>query len=215
MSYPPPIYAVDDPEELRALLRATGLGTLISPSAEGVTTTHMPFFYDETANTLRGHLARNNPHSQLPPGPALALFHRMDAYVTPNWYPSKARHGRAAPTWNYEFLHVTGPLRWIEDPDWLLANVSEISDRYEAGQPSPWKVADAPTDYIDKLIPHIIGLEIAIERIECRRKLSQGSKAEDRDGVIAGLSERDAPGDGPVVEAMKALSGRIHPDGSA
>lgn len=204
-AYPPPVFTVDDGEDLKTLLRAAGLATLVSHGSDGIVVTHLPLIYDETANLLVGHMSRKNPHPNVGAGEALALFHNMDAYVTPGWYPSKAVHGRVAPTWNYEFLHVRGQLRWIEDRDWLLANVSAVTDRFESDQPNPWKVSDAPSDYVDKLLSAIIGVEIVITSIECRRKMSQNQREDDRQGAIAGLAASPKPGDRQVGEAMRAL----------
>lgn len=210
--YPPRIFAVDDPEELKALLRNAGLATLISHGADGIVTTHMPLAYDEVANQLRGHMSRRNPHPKVGNTDALVLYQNMDAYVTPGWYPSKALHGRVAPTWNYEILHVRGKLRWIEDRDWLLDNVSEITDRFEAGQDNPWKVSDAPDDFTEKLLTAIIGVEIFIEQIECRRKMSQNQRQDDQQGAINGLAGSPKAGDRQVADAMAVLFDTATPE---
>jgi transcriptional regulator len=118
----------------------------------------------------------------------MVIFQGVDAYVSPNWYPSKAADGRVVPTWNYEALHVHGELSWREDEAWLRANVAGLTDRFEAGQPHPWALADAPADYVARMLAQIVGLELRITRIEAKRKLSQNRSEADRQGVIAGLS---------------------------
>ena len=203
--YPPAIFTVTDTAELHALLKAAGLGTLVTAGAGAICATHVPFYFDPGANVLRGHVSRRNPQIAAGDGGhALVLFQTLEAYVTPSWYPSKARHGKVAPTWNYEFLHVHGRVTWIEDREWLLRNVTEISDKHEAGEDDPWKVSDAPVDFVEGLLAGITGVEIAVDKIECRRKLSQHSSAADREGVIEGLSQREDPASRAVSDAMRS-----------
>lgn len=203
--YPPPIYAVDDPATVEAMLSAVGLGSLVTSGPDGFTVTHLPLVYDPAAKVLRGHVSAQNPHAHTGDGPALVIFQGAEAYVTPAFYPSKAEHGRVAPTWNYECLHVHGPLRWVSDPTWLRANIEAVTDRFEAGRAEPWRVDDAPADWTDKLIGRIVGLEIACARVDVRRKMSQDKRDPDRLGVIAGLAASPDPADQRVAAAMAAL----------
>ena len=129
----------------------------------------------------------------------------MDAYVSPNWYPSKFKHGRVVPTWNYEAAHVTGRLTWIDDPAWLKAQLALLTDRFERAQAKPWALDDAPDDYIERQLAGIVGVELAIREVRVKRKLSQNRAPADRLGVTAGLSGSDAPGDQAVGAAMAKL----------
>jgi len=125
-------------------------------------------------------------------GEALAIFQGPHAYVSPAWYPSKQQHGKAVPTWNYAVVHVRGPLRIVEDPHGLRAIVERLTERHEAGRPDPWRVADAPPDYIELMLGKIVGIEMPIVKLVGKWKASQNRSASDRAGVIHGLAtERD------------------------
>ena len=203
--WPPPAFAVDDPAELEALLAAVRFGSVVTHGPDGMAVTHMPLIYHPEARVLRGHMAAGNPQAQTPAGTqAIVLFRQMDAYVTPAFYPSKAEHGKVAPTWNYEFVHVRGPVSLTRDPVWLRQNVSDLTDRNESSRAEPWKVDDAPEDYVQRMMTMIVGMEIAIEQVECRRKFSQNRNAADRRGVIEGLSASDDPDARTVAAAMRA-----------
>jgi transcriptional regulator len=139
---------------------------------------------------LRGHFARANPAwKNLSPGTdALAIFLGPHAYVSPNWYPSKAETGKAVPTWNYITVHARGRIALHDDAQWLRAHVGRLSETHEAGRPAPWKVEDAPKDYIDGLLRAIVGFELSISRLEGKWKLSQNRTAADIAGVRDALA---------------------------
>jgi transcriptional regulator len=205
--YPPPIYLAS-PDEAQSMLRAVGLGALVTHGADGFAVTHMPFVYDENEGALVGHVSRRNPHALGLASEGVVIFSGPDAYVTPSLYPSKALHGRVAPTWNYVALHVHGRLEWIDDPVWLRGNLGRLTDRFEAGREEPWKVDDAPEDFTAQLIPRIVGLRLRPDRVEARRKLSQEKKEPDRLGVLAGLSASEDLASRAVASAMADLAAR-------
>ena len=150
---------------------------------------------------LLGHLALANPQWR-PAGPetvALAIVHGPQAYISPSWYPSTARHGKVVPTWNYVSVHFTGRLTVHRDPGWIRDVVNRLTARHEAGRPSPWRVSDAPGDFIDGQLRAIVGAELAIATVEAKEKLSQNRNAEDRAGALDGL--RHEPGAGPAAIA--------------
>ena len=118
------------------------------------------------------------------------LFQGPETYITPSWYPSKHQHGKAVPTWNYAVVHVHGVPRAIEDATWLRAHLEQMTDTQEASQAVPWKVGDAPEDYVSRMVEAIVGIEIPIERIEGKWKVSQNRAMPDRLGVVAGLLAR-------------------------
>ena len=199
--YPPPLYAVD-PDETGVMLRQAGLGALVSFGSAGYRVTHMPFAFDETEQALVGHMARSNPQALSDSQEAVVLFQGADAYVTPAFYPSKALHGRVAPTWNYEALHVHGNLEWVDDPLWLRTNVEMLTDKFEAGREQPWQVSDAPEDFIARLLSGIVGVRIRPTRVEARRKFSQDKNDADRLGVLNGLAASGDLASRRVAEAM-------------
>lgn len=160
-------------------------------------------FLDSDRRILTGHVANANPHPERQgDGTALVIFQGLDAYVSPNWYPSKVLHGKAVPTWNYEVVHVTGALTWRRDANWLLDYLIKLTDRFEQSQVNPWKVTDAPKYYIDRLINNLVGIEISVRDVQVKRKLSQNRSVKDWQGVVAGLLASDEPGDRVLGVAM-------------
>ena len=205
--YIPAHFAEQRPPALQALLRAHPLATLVVTQDDAFVANHIPLMHvaDTSAHgVLRGHVARANPlWRALGNGtPALAVFHGADAYVSPSLYPSKATSGKVVPTWNYAVVHVHGRLRAIDDSAWLRQLVITLTDWQEGARRVPWQVTDAPADYIDDMLRAIVGIELEIERIEGKFKLSQNRTADDRDGVITGLSDTPAAA---VADMMTAL----------
>jgi transcriptional regulator len=175
----------------------------VTRDGEGFFATHLPMLFDAERRTLTGHVAAGNPHPRRSgDDEALAVFQGVDAYISPNWYPSKFQHGRVVPTWNYEAVHVTGRVTWRTEPEWLRGQLERLTDRFEAGQSKPWAVSDAPEDYLEKQLAAIVGVELAIAEVKAKRKLSQNRQPADRMGVIAGLTASESPTDGLVAAAM-------------
>jgi transcriptional regulator len=200
--YAPDPFLVTDPAEVAALLGQGRLCALVTCGEQGLHASHLPLLYE--SGRLIGHLARANPHpARAPDGAeALVIVSGPEAYVSPSWYPSKATDGRQVPTWNYEAVQVRGRLNWFSDPDRLLGLLNRLTSRFEAASPSPWKVSDAPADYIGRLLRGIVGVEVVIEEVTAKRKLSQNRSDADRAGVIAGL---EAAGETAVSAAMRSL----------
>ena len=117
-------------------------------------------------------------------------FQGPQAYVSPSWYPSKLEDGKTVPTWNYAVVHARGVPTFLHDRDWLHAHVTSLTDVHEAAEPAPWAVADAPSEYVERQLGAIVGVEIAIERLVGKWKVSQNRSADDRAGVVAGLGRR-------------------------
>lgn len=194
--YVPPAYRETHAEVLHALVRAHPLGTLVTAGAAGLTANLIPFDLVETAGgmVLRAHLARANPQcDDLRAGAeTLVIFQGPEAYVTPSWYAAKAEHGRVVPTWNYAVVQVRGRPLVFDAPDWLAAQVGRLTEGHEAGRAHPWAVSDAPEAYITGQLRAIVGLEIPIERIEGKWKMSQNRSEADRSGVAEGLRAEGA-----------------------
>jgi len=186
-------------DALHGLIDTHPFATLVASGAAGMAVNHLPFV--RQGHVLHGHVARGNELAAMDGAAALAIFHGPQGYVSPNWYPSKHETGREVPTWNYAVAHVHGRLRVIHDADWLRSLLDALTDRHEASEPSPWKVADAPADHVEKLLGAIVGIEIAIERVEGKFKLSQNHPAANRAGVTGGLARR-AQGDDLALAAL-------------
>ena len=199
--YLPKAFAENRRDVLDALLRAYPLATVLLSGAGGIVANWVPFELDGTQR-LSGHVARGNELAQADGAEVLLLFHGPQGYVSPNWYPSKHVSGREVPTWNYAVVEVRGRLRVIDDATWLRRLLETLTDRHEAGQPRPWKIGDAPDDHIEKSLRAIVGLEVSIERIAGKFKLSQNHPEANRLGVIHGLRQRDAAGDAELAAWM-------------
>lgn len=181
--YVPTAFAMDDGEGL-ALVAAHPLAQLVVATDDGLTATPVPLIV--RGDTLVGHLARLNPFWRHP-GPALAIFTGAASYISPNWFPSKREHGRVVPTWNYETVQVHGTLVVHDDDEWKLTVLTTLTDRFEAPSPVPWKVTDAPGDYIAAAVRNVVGIELVDLRVEAKSKLSQNRAEPDRAGVVHGL----------------------------
>ncbi|MGH3406686.1 MAG: FMN-binding negative transcriptional regulator, partial [Streptosporangiaceae bacterium] len=155
---------------------------------------------------LLGHLALANDQWQTarPDARALAIVRGPQAYISPSWYESTARHGRTVPTWNYEAVHLTGPLTVHRDPEWLRDIVTRLTRRHEDFRPRPWAVTDAPSDYIDGQLRGIVGVELSIVSVEAKQKLSQNRSTEDQIGAIEGLRAEPGPGPAAIADLMTA-----------
>lgn len=186
------------PALLHGLVQREPLGLLITHGSGGLQANPVPFLLDAGAGphgTLRAHVARANPVWREAGGSeVLVVFQGPQAYVSPNWYPSKAEHGKVVPTWNYVTVQARGVLRAIEDPAWLRAFLGSLTATHEATQPRPWTLDDAPADYLEKLFGAIVGLEIELAApLVGKWKVSQNRGAADRAGTAAGLAA--LPGD--------------------
>ncbi|WP_460119600.1 FMN-binding negative transcriptional regulator [Pseudomonas sp. S2_C03] len=191
--YTPRSFAIDDLQQIQQQMRDTRLAVLVTHGAQGLQASHLPLLLrpDEGANgTLYGHFARANPQwKDLQDGAeALVIFAGPDAYVSPGFYPSKAEHGKAVPTWNYIAVHAYGTADVFTDTGRLHDLVSALTDRHETGRPQPWKVTDAPADYIDGMLKAIVGFALPIQRLEGKRKLGQNRSSADVAGVREGLA---------------------------
>jgi transcriptional regulator len=183
----------DEPrlDVLHELIRARPLATLVTLSANGLNANHIPMLLSEESSlgTLRGHVARSNPlwKDLVKDVDALAVFHGPDRYITPAWYPTKLETGKVVPTWNYAVVHAYGVLRPIDDASWLRAHLESLTVHNEAEFAEPWRLSDAPRDFIEGLIGAIVGIEIDIARISGKWKMSQNQPEQNRAGVARGL----------------------------
>ena len=191
--YVPAHFAVDD-AQVRELLVHHGAADLITMTDQGLLATLLPFVFDPEAGphgALLGHVARNNDQWRVPArGESLVIVRGADAYISPGWYQSKAEHGRVVPTWNYITAHVYGQLVVHDDPVWVENLVRRLTAKHEAARAEPWSVDDAPEKFLAGQLRAIVGLELAITRIEAKAKLSQNRPEADVVGVVAGLRER-------------------------
>lgn len=188
--YIPPAFAETRTEVLHEAIRACGLATLVTLTPDGLIATHLPLMVDPDRGpygTLIGHLARPNPQARGAIGQALAMFQGPEGYITPSYYATKRETGKVVPTWNYATVHAYGPLNIIDEKAAVLDIVTRLTDLHEKRRAEPWAVTDAPADFVETHLRGIVGIEIPIERLEGKWKMSQNRPAADRTGVAAGL----------------------------
>ena len=201
--YLPSHFEQHDPEALHALMRDHPLATLVTLTPDGPTADHIPLDYDDATRTLRGHVARANPLWRVAAGtPVLAVFCGPQAYVSPSWYPSKAATHKVVPTWNYTVVHAHGVLQAVEAEPWLHDLVSGLTQHHESRRATPWAVSDAPDDYVQPMLRAIVGIQIPVNRLIGKWKISQNRSADDRRGVAQGLA---ADAGQPQAAAMARL----------
>lgn len=191
--YVPNANREDRLEILHKLMDEQPFTSLITVGSSGLFASHIPMVLEKNGanGVLRGHLSRANMQwrDYSPSVEALAIFSGPQHYITPSWYPEKQETGRVVPTWNYVVVHAYGHLKVIEDGEWLMAHLRQLTTIHEAGSPVPWQVTDAPADYVASQLKGIVGLEMVIERIEGKWKVSQNRSERDREGVAKGLAE--------------------------
>lgn len=192
--YEPAHFIESNLSTLHALIKAHPLGLLVSSDADDVQANPLPFLLDATVGergVLRVHLARANPQwRHLAQGAKmLVVFQGTDAYVTPSWYQTKKDHGKVVPTWNYVMVQVRGKVRIMDDPEWLHGQLSALTAEHEHGRSAQWSINDAPADFIEMQKRAIVGIEIDIDEIAGKWKVSQNRPAADRVGVVTGFHE--------------------------
>lgn len=210
------IYAKPDwretrPDVLHEAMSSIGLAALVSAVPDGLKITHLPLSVRPQAGgtvRLAGHFARANEHWKLlrdGAAPTAAIFQGPHTYISPSNYASKQQTGKVVPTWAYIVVHAHGQARVIDDRDWMLALVNELTDQREAPREEAWKVSDAPEDYIEVMLRGIVGVELQVERLEGVWKLNQHRPAEDRHSTVMGLTGSDNQQDRAIGQAMQQV----------
>jgi transcriptional regulator len=207
--YTPAHFAEPRPAALHRLIAAHPLGALVTHGPDGLDADHIPFAFDPDTGphgTLLAHVARANPLWQrCPTGtPVLVIFRGAEGYISPNWYPSKHEAHRQVPTWNYEVVHAHGTLTLRDDVRFLRGLVARLTRHHEQaiGEPVPWKMSQAPADYLDDMLSRIVGIEITLTSLVGKAKLSQNKEARDRQQAADTL---DARGHGALAQRMRAV----------
>lgn len=203
MVYLPDLFDASDPNEMHTIIDRFPLATVVTQGPDGLSADHIPLILEANRGphgTLIGHVARKNDlwREGNHEGETLIIFHAINAYISPNWYPTKGETHKAVPTWNYAVVHAYGPLVVHEDEKWLRGACGKLTRKMEAiTSARPWKMADAPRDYIDGMLADIVGIEIPIIRMIGKTKVNQNREMVDREGATAGLRTK---GDAASVE---------------
>ena len=183
-------------DELHRLVDENPFGALVVRGPNGLDANHLPFLLEPSAGAhgrLLAHVARANPlwREAKDGDEALVIFRAEDAYVSPNWYPSKHEAHRQVPTWNYRVVHVHGTLAIRDDERFVRGVVARLTRVHEArtGSATPWRMGDAPADYLDRMLAAIVGIEVEITAIVGKWKLGQNKDERDRLGAAEALRE--------------------------
>ena len=203
--YVPHHFALEDLDEIRSLVRDVHVGQLVTVGPDGVPdATLLPVLWEDEEVVV--HLARANEHwRRITDGsPGLLVVTGPDAYITPRWYASKREHGRVVPTWNYSVVQLSGPVTVHDDPEWLREAVTRLTARHEGrtAEDEAWQVSDAPERFVTGQLRAIVGVSMAVTRIEAKAKLSQNRSPEDQAGVVEGLVDSADLGAPSVRAAM-------------
>ena len=206
-------FTVTDLARVAEFVDAAQSATLVTFDGTRPVATLLPVIWERPAELadgawgrLLGHIAIANDQwrTAAPGTEALAIVTGPQAYISPSWYESKARHGRVVPTWNYEVVHLSGAVAFHRDAEWLRDLVTRLTRRHESGRDRPWAVTDAPPEYVDGQLRAIVGVELAIGSVEAKQKLSQNRSELDRAGVVAGLRAEGGGEAGAVADLMAA-----------
>jgi len=206
--YVPAHFAIQDAHTLHRLIREHPLGVLVTIGPAGLDANHIPFELDPDQGemgVLTAHVARANPLVQHCGNGAdvLVIFRGNESYISPNWYPSKHETHRLVPTWNYEVVHAQGRLTLIDEERFVRGVVARLTRVHEATEPKPWKMGDSAPDYIDGMLRAIVGIQVAITRLEGKAKLSQNRDPRDRLNAADTLLARGEPELGRAMRAVR------------
>ena len=201
--YLPAEFEIADATAVRGVTDAFPLATLIANAPNGLAANHIPIVWREDG-VLVGHIARaNDLHRVLEDGQeVLAVFQAENAYISPNWYPSKAETHRAVPTWNYQVVHINGRIHFQHDEKSKRAAIGQLTKKMESevNGAEAWRMSDAPTDYMAELLANIVAFEIKVTAVKAKSKLSQNRAREDVEAVAAALERRE---DAPLAHKMR------------
>lgn len=188
--YTPPHFMEIDEAEIRSIVEAAPLACIVAQTAEGLVANHLPLLW-ETGGALTGHVAlANDMHRLIGNGQeVLAIFRGADAYVSPNFYPSKPDHHKAVPTWNYQVVHVYGDITFQHDEHSRRAAVGLLTRAHERrlNGAKAWRMADAPADFMRQMLGNIVAFRIDVRRVLAKSKLSQNRDERDHHGAVSGL----------------------------
>lgn len=192
MMFTPRAFKEEDFETIKAFIKEQPQATIIVQTNTGLEACHIPMYWQDDGSQygcLYGHIAKINTlnNSDNIDAPWLVIFQDTGHYISPNWYPSKSITHKEVPTWNYRSVHITGLVRLITEPEMLIEILTKLTTDFEANQPIPWSINDAPVNYIQALCRAIVGIRINITDVQAQFKLSQNKTAENRAGIIAGL----------------------------
>jgi len=201
----------ENTEDLVELMKKYPFATLITQSEAGIEATHLPMIVEKRSEKfyLKAHIAKANPlwKSVKNGSDVLVTFNGPNCYISPNNYPTKKETGRAVPTWNYVVVHVKGEISFINDPEWIYNAIETLTTIHESQQLEPWSILDAPHEYIQKMLPAIMGIEVEVTSITGQWKLSQNQPEVNQRGVVDALSEST---DSSIMEVASMINANFN-----
>lgn len=201
----PTKFKQDNIEEMISVMRGYPFVALVAHTGTDIEVVHIPVSVESTGTSivLKSHIAKANPfwkvieeHSKV-----VIIFNGAHSYISPSYYPTKAEHGRAVPTWNYVVVHAKGIINYLHEPEAVYQILETLTNEQEAQFDLPWSISDAPSDFIEKLQKAVVGIEIQVESLEGKWKVSQNQPVENKQGVIDGLQAST----NPMASEMAAL----------
>lgn len=203
--YPPGPFQEHRSDVLQTFISAHPFGVLVLQGAQGPDAYHLPFFIDEKG-VLHAHVARSNPVWRNSHGHenVLVIFQGGDGYVSPNWYPSKHEHHKQVPTWNYQAVHASGRLTVRDDEAYLRQLLAKLTHKHESNQDKPWKITDAPQDYIDAMVKAVVGIEIDVSALTGIMKLGQNKSLQDMTSAAENMIKQGGVETGQAMLAKAA-----------
>jgi transcriptional regulator len=191
--YTPKKFQQHDVTALKELIVAYPFATLMTHSDAGIEAEHIPFILTQVKgrDVLQGHIAKANPLWKKVKDNAqvLIVFNGPNCYISPNYYPTKKEAGKVVPTWNYVTVHVKGAISFVQDDNWNFNLITNLTNHHEAAQQEPWSIEDAPQEYIARMLPAIVGIEIDITSITGKWKVSQNQPEINKQGMVNALSK--------------------------
>ena len=211
MMFTPKAFKEDSFETIQAFIKEQPLATVMAQMGDGLEACHIPMYWQDDGSEfgcLYGHIAKVNELniSANLAAPWLIIFQDAGHYISPNWYPSKAVTHKEVPTWNYQSIYITGNVSLLTTPEALIEILSKQTADFEASQPHPWSLDDAPEKCIQTMCRAIIGIRVDITDIQAQFKLSQNKSAENRAGVVAGLKRLGTFEAGKMVMLVESMS---------
>lgn len=206
--YTPPHFEETRIEVLHELILSQPLATLVAYSSNSISANHIPLHLQESRGsigTLEGHIARTNPlWQELNSGSeVLTIFHGPQFYISPSWYETKKETQKVVPTWNFCVVHAQGSINFISDPEKIMKQITRFTDIQESRSKEPWKVSDAPEDFVHSRLEHIVGIEIELTKLTGKWKVSQNQPQKNKDSVIRNLSDQNLENADAMVNLIR------------
>jgi len=218
--YIPSHFLETDPGKITQFIKTHPLGLMVAYVDGELVGNHLVFMASNenivVGSKLISHTAKANPIWKIgeKKQKVLLVFSGYETYISPSSYPTKKETHKVVPTYNYLSVHINGTLSAIQDEEDKHHIVKILTEKMESSRKDPWAVSDAPKDYIETMLANIVGVELLVEKIEAKWKVSQNRPARDRQGVIDDLTnninDSNSIGMAKEIEALGGLKPDHH-----